>query len=67
MKQIQKIRLENLPSLLKTSEVADLLGCSMLTVRRKTLRGVIKGYKLLEGRWRYKREDIWKYLNMESV
>lgn len=67
MKAIQKLRLQNLPSLLTTKEVADLLQSSPLTIRRKALQGILQGYKIGQGQWRFKREDIWKQMNMETV
>jgi excisionase family DNA binding protein len=58
--------LANLPSILRTRDLALLLDLSPDAVNDLARKGIIKGYKS-GNQWRFRRKDIERYLAKEKV
>lgn len=56
------------PDLLTISEIADLLRCSIKTIRRRVHSGVIPAYRLVDsGPWLFRRDDVLRLLTPVPV
>lgn len=63
----QKLSLDNLPDLLKVSEVAELLRVSPLTIKRWGKRGKLPAIRInSRGDRRYKKEAVLWLLGIQS-
>jgi len=58
-------RVEHLPSILRTRDLAILLDMSPDAVNDMARKGIVKGYKS-GNQWRFRRKDIEKYLEREA-
>lgn len=58
-------RVERLPNILRTRDLAILLDMSPDAVNDMARKGIVKGYKS-GNQWRFRRKDIEKYLGRES-
>ena len=58
-------RVENLPSILRTRDLAILLDMSPDAVNDMARKGIVKGYKS-GNQWRFRRKDIEKFLEREA-
>ena len=58
-------RLDSLPNILKTRDLAYLLDMSPDAVNDLARKGVLKGYKS-GNQWRFRRKDIERYLDREG-
>lgn len=54
-------RVDNLPNILRTRDLAILLDMSPDAVNDMARKGIVKGYKS-GNQWRFRRKDIEKYL-----
>jgi len=61
-----KVKIEALPAILSTREVADFFSVQSLTIRRLINRKVITAYKDDEGRWCINRTDLKIYCSRHS-
>ncbi|GAB4366837.1 MAG: hypothetical protein Kow00128_10670 [Deltaproteobacteria bacterium] len=57
--------MEQLPSILRTRDLAILLDMSPDAVNDMARKGVVKGYKS-GNQWRFRRKDIEKYLERKA-
>jgi len=57
--------MENLPSILRTRDLAILLDMSPDAVNDMARKGIVKGYKS-GNQWRFRRKDIEKFLEREA-
>lgn len=62
---IHTIEPEELPPVMGTSTVAQLLGMNQQTVKMWAQRGEIPATKI-SGRWRFSREDVLEYMKEHS-
>ncbi|HBO69866.1 MAG TPA: hypothetical protein DD658_06925 [Deltaproteobacteria bacterium] len=58
-------RVDNLPNILKTRDLAVLLDMSPDAVNDLARKGIVKGYKS-GNQWRFRRKDIERYLGREG-
>lgn len=58
-------RVDNLPNILKTRDLAVLLDMSPDAVNDLARKGIVKGYKS-GNQWRFRRKDIERYLGREE-
>lgn len=58
-------RVDNLPNIMRTRDLAILLDMSPDTVNDLARKGIVKGYKS-GNQWRFRRKDIEKYLDREA-
>lgn len=58
-------RVDNLPNILRTRDLAILLDMSPDAVNDLARKGIVKGYKS-GNQWRFRRKDIEKYLDREA-
>lgn len=58
-------RVDLLPGILRTRDLAILLDMSPDAVNDLARRGIVKGYKS-GNQWRFRRKDIEKYLEREA-
>lgn len=54
---------EEAEGLLSASQVADLLGLNVYTVRQLLRDGELEGYKIMNKKWRVKLSAIQKFLD----
>lgn len=60
--QLPQEKADNLPSIMKTRDLAVLFDMSPDAVNDLARKGVIKGYKS-GNQWRFRRKDVEKYLS----
>jgi len=58
-------RMEQIPNILRTRDLAILLDMSPDAVNDLARKGVVKGYKS-GNQWRFRRKDIEKFLDREA-
>lgn len=59
------MRLDHLPTILKTRDIAVLLDMSPDAVNDLARKGLLKGYKS-GNQWRFRRKDIERFLDKEG-
>lgn len=65
LKEGVSVRLETLPNILKTRDLAILLDMSPDTINDMARKGILKGYKS-GNQWRFRRKDIERFLGKEE-
>lgn len=58
-------RMEQIPNILRTRDLAILLDMSPDAVNDMARKGIVKGYKS-GNQWRFRRKDIEKFLDREA-